>query len=82
MLVNRDYNGGKDMKEKKGYYYNGEYWTPTGRSTFLGPEYKGSRTGNKRIGGPPIVVNPRHDRRAISAFYKTDSDRDSDRDER
>ena len=68
-------------KKEKGYYYQGEYWEPTGRLTFLGPEYIGSKTRQKRTGRPPIVLNPRRDRRSINEFYDGRSKSD-DGDER
>ena len=68
-------------KEKKGYDYQREHWTPTGRITFLGPEYIGSNTKQKRTGRPPIALNPRRDRRSINEFYDGRSKSD-DGDER
>ena len=60
--------------QSKGYAYNGQWWEPTGKSTFLGPEYKSIRTGETRVGRPPIVVNPKHDKRSIKEFYDPDRD--------
>lgn len=62
--------------KKKGYYYDGKRWVRTERISFLGRIYVNPETLETRAGGPPRVLNPRHDRRSINDVY------DPDRDER